>query len=401
MMSACITKERDIGKREYPQLLSNQSMFVVEVNMITNFVSWVLGAECGSHICNDMQVAQRSRKLTKNEMILRLGNDKAIVVEIVGLVELTIDHHVRVVLNDCFYIPNMIKKIILILVLDKERYNFEAFGRYKKYRLEVENQTGPKIKTLLVGPRFIGYPTDIVGYYFYGPFEQKIFISHNTVFLEKDFLLDSRCDEILLEKSSEVSHETSKTASTPIVPTDSVPILRRSARVTQPRGMKSEMDSMGSNQVWTLVDPTKGFKPVGCKWVYKCKLVVDGEVINFKARLVVKDDILLIGNDVKMLEDRKLVNSIFHEGYGVTSQYQACAREAHWNAVKTIIKYLKMTKDMSLIYGGGELIMEAYNDASFHRTMTMPSPSLVMYSNLMVVWLIGKVLSRLPWQIPP
>ncbi|KAL0401991.1 UNVERIFIED_CONTAM: hypothetical protein Slati_4229000 [Sesamum latifolium] len=29
--------------------------------------------------------------------------------------------------------------------------------------------------------------------------------------------------------------------------------------------MKSEMDSMGSNKVWTLVDPPKGVRPVGCK----------------------------------------------------------------------------------------------------------------------------------------
>ncbi|KAL0411477.1 UNVERIFIED_CONTAM: hypothetical protein Slati_3737400 [Sesamum latifolium] len=29
--------------------------------------------------------------------------------------------------------------------------------------------------------------------------------------------------------------------------------------------MRFEMDSMGSNQVWTLVDPPKGVRPVGCK----------------------------------------------------------------------------------------------------------------------------------------
>ncbi|KAL0352579.1 UNVERIFIED_CONTAM: Retrovirus-related Pol polyprotein from transposon RE2 [Sesamum calycinum] len=34
-----------------------------------------------------------------------------------------------------------------------------------------------------------------------------------------------------------------------------------------------------------LRDPSKGVRPVGCKWVYKRKLVVDGEV-TFKARLV-------------------------------------------------------------------------------------------------------------------
>ncbi|KAL0444310.1 UNVERIFIED_CONTAM: hypothetical protein Slati_2153700 [Sesamum latifolium] len=52
--------------------------------------------------------------------------------------------------------------------------------------------------------------------------------------------------------------------------------------------MKSEMDSMGSNQVWTLVDPPNGARSVGCKWVYKHKLGADGKVTAFKARLVVK-----------------------------------------------------------------------------------------------------------------
>ncbi|KAL0293478.1 UNVERIFIED_CONTAM: hypothetical protein Sangu_3237000 [Sesamum angustifolium] len=52
--------------------------------------------------------------------------------------------------------------------------------------------------------------------------------------------------------------------------------------------MKSEMDSMSSNQVWTLVDRPKGVTPVGCKWVYKRKIGVDREVTTFKARLVAK-----------------------------------------------------------------------------------------------------------------
>ncbi|KAL0353182.1 UNVERIFIED_CONTAM: hypothetical protein Sangu_0899500 [Sesamum angustifolium] len=50
--------------------------------------------------------------------------------------------------------------------------------------------------------------------------------------------------------------------------------------------IKSEMDSMCSNQVWTLLDRPKGVKLVGCKWVYKRKISADGEVTTFKARLV-------------------------------------------------------------------------------------------------------------------
>ena len=52
--------------------------------------------------------------------------------------------------------------------------------------------------------------------------------------------------------------------------------------------MKSEMESMYANQVWTLVDPPEGAKPIGCKWVFKKKTDMDGNVITFKGRLVAK-----------------------------------------------------------------------------------------------------------------
>ena len=38
----------------------------------------------------------------------------------------------------------------------------------------------------------------------------------------------------------------------------------------------------------------------------------------------------------------------------------------HWTTVKNILKYLKRTKDMFLVYGGDkELVVNAYVDASF------------------------------------
>ncbi|KAL0455328.1 UNVERIFIED_CONTAM: hypothetical protein Slati_0872000 [Sesamum latifolium] len=51
MMSACIAKERGIG-RGSAQLPSNPGMFVIEVNMTTNAASWVLDTGYGAHICN-------------------------------------------------------------------------------------------------------------------------------------------------------------------------------------------------------------------------------------------------------------------------------------------------------------------------------------------------------------
>ena len=54
------------------------------------------------------------------------------------------------------------------------------------------------------------------------------------------------------------------------------------------KAMKSELDSMYSNQVWDLVKAPNDIKPVGCKWVYKRKRGVDGNVETFKARPVAK-----------------------------------------------------------------------------------------------------------------
>ncbi|KAK8618135.1 hypothetical protein V6N13_116006 [Hibiscus sabdariffa] len=52
--------------------------------------------------------------------------------------------------------------------------------------------------------------------------------------------------------------------------------------------MRFEMDSMSENQVWTLVEPPNGIKPIGCKWVFKKKTDMDGNVQTYKGRLVAK-----------------------------------------------------------------------------------------------------------------
>ncbi|KAK9020324.1 hypothetical protein V6N11_054813 [Hibiscus sabdariffa] len=53
--------------------------------------------------------------------------------------------------------------------------------------------------------------------------------------------------------------------------------------------MRFEMDSMSENQTWTLVEPPERVKPIGCKWVFKKKTDMDGNVQSYKGRLVAKD----------------------------------------------------------------------------------------------------------------
>ncbi|KAL0394870.1 UNVERIFIED_CONTAM: hypothetical protein Slati_4453200 [Sesamum latifolium] len=473
-----------------------------------------MGIERGSvHNSSPTQVLERSRKLSKDEMILRLRDGKAVAAEAVGSLSL--------------------------VAVPQTPYEI-WYGKPASYKYL----------------RLWGSPANV-----------KRLVGDK---------LDSRSslcrDEVLLEESSEEPRHGSTTSFEPQVITDGVPVLRRSTRESRAperygfmgltsqldndpktygeamsdidsdkwlEAMKSKMNSIGSNQVWTLVDPPKGVRPVGCKWVYKCKLGADGEVTAFEARLVAKgytqrprvdfeetyspvamnksirillaiaawydyeiwqmdvktaflndfveeeiymdqpEGFTTIGEEQKVLGDIKawlstqfsmkdmgeasyilgikiykdrsrrmlgLTQSSYIEKvlkrfkmenskrgflpmrHGIklskkqspktdeklkrmsnisyasavgSIQYQACAGEAHWSAVKTILKYLKRTKDMFLIYGGGELILEGYNDASFQSDDDDTKSQSGFDSNLMVVWLLGKVPSKLPQQIPP
>ncbi|KAL0289720.1 UNVERIFIED_CONTAM: hypothetical protein Sradi_7067400 [Sesamum radiatum] len=98
----------------------------------------------------------------------------------------------------------------------------------------VKRLVGDKLDSRSSLCRFIGYPKETAGYYFYDPTKQKVFVSRNAVFLNRGFPTDTRRDELLLEESSEALQSNAGTSSVPDVSTDNVPILRRSARVPQP-----------------------------------------------------------------------------------------------------------------------------------------------------------------------
>ena len=52
--------------------------------------------------------------------------------------------------------------------------------------------------------------------------------------------------------------------------------------------LNDEMDSIMGNNTWVLSDLPHGCKPLGCKWIFKRKMKVDGTIDKFKARLVIQ-----------------------------------------------------------------------------------------------------------------
>ncbi|KAJ9558223.1 hypothetical protein OSB04_012837 [Centaurea solstitialis] len=197
----------------------------------------------------------------------------------------------------------------------------------------VKRPTSEKLKPKSDKCFFVGYPKTTVGYYFYNPEENKVFVARNGKFLEEKFLsLENTKKDVDLqvvdEESTtpvvvpEIQHNNVEPQSEPIEEVQTQD-LRRSSRVRQEpdrylgflvsqdnedlneptsygeavsgseseqwqEAMKAEMQSMYDNQVWELTDLPQHCKAVGRKWVFKKKTDMDGNVHTFKARLVAK-----------------------------------------------------------------------------------------------------------------
>nr|GEV19597.1 putative retrotransposon protein [Tanacetum cinerariifolium] len=168
--------------------------------------------------------------------------------------------------------------------------------------------------------------------------------------------------------------------------------------------MNVEMQSMKDNEVWVLVELPHNSKTVGSKWLFKKKTDMDRVVHTYKARLMAKGYTQTIGIDYeetfslvvdiraiwiliaiavyydydiwKMDVKTAFLNRYLNEevymkqpegsimyavrcthldvtfAQNVTSRFQQNPGDLHWTTVKKILKYLKNTKDMFIVYEG-------------------------------------------------
>nr|GEV57086.1 hypothetical protein [Tanacetum cinerariifolium] len=254
---------------------------------------------------------------------------------------------------------------------------------------------------------FVGYPKETMRYSFYSLSENKVFIARKAEFFEND-LIDLKASrsvedlKLIQEEDTNLSFDTSLDHEE-----DDQEINEPQTVLLDPES-KKWLDAMNVNDVWVLVELPPNERTVGSKWLFKKKTNMDGAVYVFKARLVVKGftqtygvdyeetfspvadiraiRILIViaayydyekwqidvktaflnghlSKEVYMEQPEGFVNQKY-PNHNITSRLQQNLGEEHWN----ILKYLRNTKDMFLVYGGNmerELRVSCYTDAGY------------------------------------
>ena len=196
----------------------------------------------------------------------------------------------------------------------------------------VKQQVPNKLEARSTKCIFVGYPRDSMGYYFYDPTEQKVFVARKGEFMETKFLKEeTSCRTVELEEDQEPQPDTrlvDTSTQQEVVENDQMvdqhtQNVRRSGRISKPterygffmdgcyvvdsdepttyrdamsnpdcdkwlEAMNVEMQSMYDNQVWEPVEPPLNSKLVGSMWVFKKKTDMHGNLDTYKARLVAK-----------------------------------------------------------------------------------------------------------------
>ncbi|GJY99363.1 retrotransposon protein, putative, ty1-copia subclass [Tanacetum coccineum] len=172
-----------------------------------------------------------------------------------------------------------------------------------------------KLEPISIKCIFVGYPKETMGYSFYYPPENKIFVARNAEFFE-NILIDQEASGKIDEPQSDIIpiRKFSRTCHVPDRMCLHVDAEEHElGELGEPANYKAalldpefdkwlnvmnvDMQSMTDNEVWDLVNLPPNGKTVGHKWLFKKKTNMDGAVHTYKARLVAKGFTQTLGID--------------------------------------------------------------------------------------------------------
>src|SRR5581483_9036030 len=105
-------------------LPDTQGIFMIDC-LITSYESWVIDTGGGNHICNHLQGFNRRKTLRKDHSNLRVGEGTTLVAEAVGSYSLSLPSGLVLELENCYYVPKMIKNIVSFDLLVDQGFNYK------------------------------------------------------------------------------------------------------------------------------------------------------------------------------------------------------------------------------------------------------------------------------------
>nr|GEW74591.1 putative retrotransposon protein [Tanacetum cinerariifolium] len=252
----------------------------------------------------------------------------------------------------------------------------------------------------------------MMDYYFYYPLENNIFVAQNAEFFENSLTLQeaSGSHEMIEESGSDVGLELiqeddKQPSKTTRKRHDEVePIEHELGDLNEPpnykvalsdpkfdkwiNAMNTEMQSIKDNQVWSLVNLSPNARTVmnirAIRILLAIATLYDYEILQMDVKPAFLNGHL--SKDVYMVKPKVFVD--------LKHPSKQNPGEIYWTAVKTILKYLRNTKDMVLVYRAkAELRVSCYVDASFQtdKDDTKSQVGYVFVLNSRVVdWKITK-----------
>ncbi|GJU22486.1 retrotransposon protein, putative, ty1-copia subclass [Tanacetum coccineum] len=183
------------------------------------------------------------------------------------------------------------------------KYPKLSYLRVWGYEALVKRDTPNKLDSRSIKCIFVGYPKEMMGYYFYYPLENKIFVSRNAEFFENSFMIvptevESQNVGVPIHRSARIPQVPDRYGNYVDIEEYEIGDLNEPPNYKAAladlesdkwlEAMNMKMQSMKDNQVWYLVDLLSNGRTVGCKWLFKKKTDMDGNIHTFKAHLVAK-----------------------------------------------------------------------------------------------------------------
>nr|GEU32508.1 retrotransposon protein, putative, Ty1-copia subclass [Tanacetum cinerariifolium] len=179
-----------------------------------------------------------------------------------------------------------------------------------------------------------------------------------------------------------------------------------------------EIGSIMKNNTWVLSNLPPGCKPLGCKWIFKRKMKVDGTIDKFKSRLFNREDCSLISTPmdpveklkpntwkpIDQLEYSRAIGCLMYAmtstrpdiayDVGILSRFTSNPSRQHWKAITRVFKYWRG------VHAWGGAISWAFKKQTCITGSTMESEFVALAAAVMAIFHLSKAQDFAPSPSP-